>query len=140
MRIFTNKNILNSFLDSSATIESLNNQLVNYQLNESVLAQNLEQLNQKLLDVYQECEEFREHNAQLILSKQQIEQQLEERQQIINDLQSSNSNSEQLYQLQQDNYSLTTENQQLQLKLNDAEQRLSQLAVQRVDSPREVCI
>jgi chromosome segregation ATPase len=112
---------------SDTTIESLNNQLINYQLNESMLAQNLEQLNQKLVDVHQECEEFREHNAQLILSKQQLEQQLEERQQLINDL-------------QQQNNSFYLENQQLQSKLNDMEQRLNQLAVQRVDSPREVCV
>ncbi len=128
------------FVASSSTIESINKQLVNYQLNESVLNQNLEQLNQKLLDTYQECEEFREHNTELSLSKQRIEQQLEECQQLINDFRLSNSNSEQLLQLQQHNDSLHLENQQLQFKLNDMEQRLNQLVVQRVDSPREVCV
>jgi hypothetical protein len=118
-------------------------QLVNYQLNESFLTQNLEQLNQKLIDVYKECEEFREHNGELILSRQRTEKQLEEQEQRINDLQLSNYNSEQLFHLQQQNDSLNLENQQLQFKLNDMEQRLSQVSinsiVQRVDSPREVC-
>lgn len=126
--------------DSNATIESLNQQLINYQYNETVLAQNLEQLNQKLLGVYQECEEIRENNAQLISSKQQIEQQLEERQQLINDLQTTNTNTEQLIQLQQQNNTLNLDNQQLQSKLNDAEQRLSRITIQRIDSPREVCL
>jgi hypothetical protein len=118
-------------------------QLVNYQLNESFLTQNLEQLNQKLIDVYKECEEFRELNGELILSRQRTEKQLEEQEQRINDLQLSNYNSEQLFHLQQQNDSLNLENQQLQFKLNDMEQRLSQVSinsiVQRVDSPREVC-
>jgi hypothetical protein len=118
-------------------------QLVNYQLNESFLTQNLEQLNQKLIDVYKECEEFREHNGELILSRQRTEKQLEEQEQRINDLQLSNYNSEQLFHLQQQNDSLNLENQQLQFKLNDMEQRLSQVSinsiVQRVDSPKEVC-
>ncbi|CAF1445487.1 unnamed protein product, partial [Rotaria sordida] len=124
----------NNQLDTSSTIDSLNKQLTNYQLNESILSQNLEQLNQKLLDVYRECEEFRDHNAQLILSKQQIEQQIDE-------LQLSNNNLEKFYDLQQHNESLRLENQQLQLKLNDMEQRLNQFSInstiQRVDSTRE---
>ncbi|CAF1375878.1 unnamed protein product, partial [Rotaria sordida] len=124
----------NNQLDTSSTIDSLNKQLTNYQLNELILSQNLEQLNQKLLDVYRECEEFRDHNAQLILSKQQIEQQIDE-------LQLSNNNLEKFYDLQQHNESLRLENQQLQLKLNDMEQRLNQFSInstiQRVDSTRE---
>jgi hypothetical protein len=79
----------------------------------------------------------------LILSRQRTEKQLEEQEQRINDLQLSNYNSEQLFHLQQQNDSLNLENQQLQFKLNDMEQRLSQVSinsiVQRVDSPREVC-
>ncbi|CAF4821386.1 unnamed protein product, partial [Rotaria sp. Silwood2] len=126
---------------TNSTIDSVQKQLSKYQFNETILSQNLEQLNQKLLDVYREHEEFHEHNAQLILSKQQIEQQLQERQQQIDELQSSNYNSEKFYDLQQDNESLRLENQQLQFKLNDMEQRLNQLSVnstiQRVDSPRE---
>ncbi|CAF4748510.1 unnamed protein product, partial [Rotaria sp. Silwood2] len=126
---------------TNSTIDSVQKQLSKYQFNETILSQNLEQLNQKLLDVYREREEFHEHNAQLILSKQQIEQQLQERQQQIDELQLSNYNSEKFYDLQQDNESLRLENQQLQFKLNDMEQRLNQLSVnstiQRVDSPRE---
>jgi hypothetical protein len=103
----------------------------------------VEELNQKLIDVYRECEEFREYNAQLILSKQQIEKQLEEREQLIKDLQLSNSNAEQLLELQQHNDTLNLENQQLQIQLDDMEKRLSQISInsniQRVDSPREVC-
>lgn len=64
----------------------------NYQLNETMLAQNLEQLNQKLTDVHRECEEFREANVKLISIQQQIEQQ--------NDL-------------------LTLENQQLKSKIQE---------------------
>ncbi len=103
----------------------------------------MEELNQKLIDVYRECEEFREYNAQLILSKQQIEKHLEEREQLIKDLQLSNSNAEQLLELQQHNDTLNLENQQLQIQLDDMEKRLSQISInsniQRVDSPREVC-
>jgi len=58
-----------------------------------MLAKNLEELNQKLLDVYKQCEEFREHNAQLILSKQYIEKQLEERENQIKDFQLSKNHS-----------------------------------------------
>ncbi|CAF1445601.1 unnamed protein product, partial [Rotaria sp. Silwood1] len=129
-------------LDANSTIDSVQQQLTKSQLNESILSENLEQLNQKLLDVYQECEEFREHNAQLILSKQQLEQQLQEQQQQqIDELQLSNSNAEKFYDLGQHNESLRLENQQLQFKLNDMEQRLNQLSINstihRVDSPRE---
>ncbi|CAF3904832.1 unnamed protein product, partial [Rotaria sp. Silwood1] len=129
-------------LDANSTIDSVQQQLTKSQLNESILSENLEQLNQKLLDVYQECEEFREHNAQLILSKQQLEQQLQEQQQQqIDELQLSNSNAEKFYDLGQHNESLRLENQQLQFKLNDMEQRLNQLSVNstihRVESPRE---
>jgi regulator of replication initiation timing len=120
-----------SFLDSSLTNDA------------AILAGNLEELNQKLIDVYRQCEEYREYNAHLILSKQHIEKQLEEQEQLIKDLQLSNSNSEQLAYLQQHNDSLSLENQQLQFQLNDMEKRLSQISVnsniQRVDSPREVC-
>ncbi|CAF5118178.1 unnamed protein product, partial [Rotaria sp. Silwood1] len=127
---------------ANSTIDSVQQQLTKSQLNESILSENLEQLNQKLLDVYQECEEFREHNAQLILSKQQLEQQLQEQQQQqIDELQLSNSNAEKFYDLGQHNDSLRLENQQLQFKLNDMEQRLNQLSINstihRVDSPRE---
>ncbi|UJR13672.1 hypothetical protein I4U23_000684, partial [Adineta vaga] len=73
--------------DSSVLLESLQKQLANYQYNESMLAQNLEQLNQKLLDVYKQCEEFRELNAQLIQSKQHVDKQLEEREKQIHELQ-----------------------------------------------------
>ena len=65
-------------LDSSVSYESLGKQLSTYQQNESMLAENLEQLNKRLLDVHKQCEEFREHNAQLILSKEQVEKQLRE--------------------------------------------------------------
>ena len=103
----------------------------------------MEDLNRKLIDVYRECEDFREYNAQLILSKQQIEKQLEEREQLIKDLQLSNSNAEQLLELQQYNDTLNLEKQQLQIQLDDMERRLSQISInsniQRVDSPREVC-
>ncbi|CAF4952254.1 unnamed protein product, partial [Rotaria magnacalcarata] len=43
-----------------------------------MLSQNLEQLNQKLLDVCRECDEFRENNAELILSKQQLQERLQQ--------------------------------------------------------------
>ena len=77
----------NMRLESAAFIDSLQKQLGSYQDNESMLAQNLEQLNQKLMDVYKQCEEFRDHNAQLILSKQQVDKQLEDRERQINELQ-----------------------------------------------------
>ncbi|CAF0953552.1 unnamed protein product [Adineta ricciae] len=75
--------------DSYALIDSLQKQLSNYQNNESILVQNLEQLNQRLLDVYKQCEEFRELNSQLILSKQQADKELEEREKQIYELQQS---------------------------------------------------
>ncbi|CAF0830686.1 unnamed protein product [Adineta ricciae] len=75
--------------DSYALIDSLQKQLSDYQNNESILVQNLEQLNQKLLDVYKQCEEFRELNSQLILSKQQVDKELEEREKQIYELQQS---------------------------------------------------
>ena len=110
------------FLDSTQTIDSLQKQLANYQYNEAILAQNLEQLNQKLLDLYKQCEEFREHNAQLILSKQQVEKQLQEREKQIAEFELSFNNSEQ-------------QNQTLQIRLNDLEQRLDL----HVNSSDEVC-
>lgn len=67
------------FLDPTSIIISLQQQLTKYQNNESALAQNLEQSNQKLLDAYKQCEELREHNTQLIQSKQKITEQLKER-------------------------------------------------------------
>jgi predicted RNase H-like nuclease (RuvC/YqgF family) len=81
-------------LDSPAINTSLQKQLEDYQNNESILAQNLEQLNQKLFDVYKQCEEFREHNAQLISSKQLADKQLEEREKQIKELELSGKNSE----------------------------------------------
>ncbi|CAF3367171.1 unnamed protein product, partial [Rotaria sp. Silwood2] len=81
--------------DATATILSLQEQLAKYQNNESILAQNLEQLNQKLLDVYKQCEEFREHNAQLILSKQQVDKQLEEQEKELKEYRSTIKNSKQ---------------------------------------------
>ncbi|CAF3203995.1 unnamed protein product, partial [Rotaria sp. Silwood2] len=80
---------------ATATILSLQEQLAKYQNNESILAQNLEQLNQKLLDVYKQCEEFREHNAQLILSKQQVDKQLEEQEKELKEYRSTIKNSKQ---------------------------------------------
>ena len=118
-------------LGTDATADSMQKQLTNYQLNESILAQNLEQLNQKLLDAYAQCEEFREHNAQLIASTQQLEQQSEER-------------ARQFLQLQETCDSLTLENQALRQRSNDMEQQLAQFStsamMKRVDSPREVCL
>lgn len=118
-------------LGTDATSDSMQTQMGNYQLNESTLAQNLEQLNQKLIDAYAQCEEFREHNAQLIASTQQIERQLSER-------------AEQFSQLQETYESLAVEHQALQRRSNDMEQQLAQFStsavMKRVDSPREVCL
>ncbi|CAF4270640.1 unnamed protein product, partial [Rotaria magnacalcarata] len=123
--------------DSSSEIDSLQKQLTHYQSNESMLSQNLEQLNQKLLDVCRECDEFRENNAELILSKQQLQERLQQ----IDEIQLSNDDSEKLFQLQQQNDALSLENQQLQSKLIDIEKCLSPSSVhatiQRIDSPRE---
>jgi chromosome segregation ATPase len=81
----------------------LQNQLGNYQYNDSILAQNLEQLNHKLLDVYKQCEEFRENNAQLIASKQQVDKQLEEQKQQIQELELLINNSEERNQQEEIN-------------------------------------
>ncbi|CAF5137238.1 unnamed protein product, partial [Rotaria magnacalcarata] len=93
--------------------------------------------NQKLLDVCRECDEFRENNAELILSKQQLQERLQQ----IDEIQLSNDDSEKLFQLQQQNDALSLENQQLQSKLIDIEKCLSPSSVhatiQRIDSPRE---
>ncbi|CAM4859045.1 unnamed protein product [Rotaria socialis] len=123
--------------DSSSVIDSLQKQLTQYQFNESMLSQNLEQLNKKLLDVSRECDEFRENNAELILSKQQLQERLQQ----IDEIQLSNDNSEKLFQLQQQHDALSLENQQLQSKLIDMEKCLSpspvHATIQRIDSPRE---
>ncbi|CAF3671069.1 unnamed protein product [Adineta steineri] len=129
LEIFRNKLHDCISLDDSSTLEQIAQHIINHldelqknnQLNESTHNQNLEQLNQKLIDAYKECEEMRENNAQLLVSKQQIEKKSEEQ--------------------EQHNNNLNLDNQQLQMKLNDTEQRLSQMSVnsivQRVDSPRE---
>ncbi|CAF4622746.1 unnamed protein product, partial [Rotaria socialis] len=123
--------------DSSSVIDSLQKQLTQYQFNESMLSQNLEQLNKKLLDVSRECDEFRENNAELIVSKQQLQERLQQ----IDEIQLSNDNSEKLFQLQQQHDALSLENQQLQSKLIDMEKCLSpspvHATIQRIDSPRE---
>lgn len=65
-------------LNTDFTLEQIANEMLNqlssYQQNESVLHQNLEELNKKLVDVQKQSEEVREENAQLIQSKQQIEE------------------------------------------------------------------
>ena len=55
----------------------MQNQLQTYQSNELILAQNLEELNQKLANVHKQCEEIRQHNSQLTQSKEQLEKQLQ---------------------------------------------------------------
>ncbi|CAF1066100.1 unnamed protein product [Adineta ricciae] len=101
----------------------------------------LEQISQKLVDAYKQCEDYRENNTQLLVSKQQLEEQVEAQLQQINSFHLANTNAEQLSQLQQYNESLTVENQQLQMKLNDMEQRFNQIPsngfIQRIESPRE---
>ena len=102
----------------------------------------LEQLSQKLVDAYKQCEDYRENNTQLLVSKQQLEEQVEAQLQQLNSFHVANTNEEQLSQLQQYNESLTVENQQLQMKLHDMEQRFNQIPsngfIQRIESPREV--
>ena len=42
-----------------------------------MLSKNLEELNKKLVDLHKQCEEFQEHNAQLMLSNQQNEEKIQ---------------------------------------------------------------
>ena len=67
-------------------LDSQEKQLLHYQSTESILAQNLEELNLKLLDLHKQCEDIREHNAQLILSKQQVDERNEELEKNIQEL------------------------------------------------------
>ena len=59
----------------TATIEALNKQIVNYQINESTVSQNIEQLNRDLLEVQDDCEDLRQDNAQLVSSIEEMKQQ-----------------------------------------------------------------
>lgn len=75
-----------SNLSNLFILDSQDRQLLHYQSTESILEQNLEELNQKLLDLHKQCEDIREHNAQLILSKQQIDEQNHQLQKINEEL------------------------------------------------------
>lgn len=62
-------------LPTNATIDALNKRIVGYQMNESTLTQNIEQLNQDLIDVQDDCEDLRQDNAQLVSSVEEMKQQ-----------------------------------------------------------------
>ncbi|UJR33572.1 hypothetical protein I4U23_021010 [Adineta vaga] len=126
-------------LESDSDLEQIAQTIIN--VIDDKHNEHVDQLNQKLVDVYKQCEDYRANNAQLLLSKEQLEKQVEEQLQQINNFHLSNTNPEQLSHLQQHNDSLMLENQQLQMKINDMEQRVNQIAVspfvQRIESPRE---
>ena len=131
-------NLIISLLDTSALSKPPADGLFNM----SSPAVNFEELNQNLLDVQRQCDDFREQNSQLILSQQQLEQQLAEREYQLSQSQIPNHQAEHLVYLQQHNESLLQENQTLQRSLADLEQKMPQTSltsgIQRVDSPREV--
>lgn len=118
-------------------MDTLQKELANYQSNEALLNRNLEELNQKLLDAYNQCEENRESSAQLLSSKQQLEAKVAEQMQQINELHASMLDQQQLAQLRDQNHALQVENEHLQHKLAETEQQLSPV-IQRVSSPKEV--
>jgi hypothetical protein len=110
------------FLDENSTLEQIGQQIINQLDQLGRLKQNDQQsgMNTSINSLEKNTRKFflDSNSTNESLNKQYLEQ---------------------LEELQQQNNLLQLENQQLQVKLNEMEQRPSQSAFQRIESSREVC-